>query len=91
MGEIIPKGFIMFTINVTRECGCFKRSPYENNQSFESKDDALIEALAMQNHMNEKFCGKHAFETEETGNTFTIHMDEKQQASGGCCGGGHCS
>jgi len=81
----------MFTINVTRECGCFKRSPYENNTTFESKDDALIEALAMQNHMNEKFCGKHAFKAEESGDTFTIHMGEKQQASGGCCGGGHCS
>ncbi len=81
----------MFTINVARECGCFKRSPYENNKQFENKDDALIEAMNMQNHMNEKFCGKHVFETAEDGNTFTINVGEKQQASGGCCGGGHCS
>ena len=80
----------MFTINVARECGCFKKSPYENNSTFENKDDALIEAMAMQKHMNEEFCGKHAFETAENGSTFTINMGEKQQASGGCCGGGHC-
>jgi hypothetical protein len=81
----------MFNINIARECGCFKRSPYENNISFENKDDALIEARAMQNHMNEKFCQKHAFVTEESGDTFTIHVNDKQQAnSGGCCGGGHC-
>ena len=90
--KIIPKGFTMFTINVTRECGCFKRSPYENNMQFDNKDDALIQAKAMEKHMNEKFCGKHMFATEETGNTFTIHMGERQHASsGGCCGGGHCS
>lgn len=81
----------MFTINVARECGCFKRSPYENNTTFESKDEALMEAMAMQKHMNEKFCGKHAFEATEAGDTFTINVGEKQQTSGGCCGGGHCS
>lgn len=82
----------MFTINVARECGCFKRSPYENNMQFDNKDDALIQAKAMEKHMNEKFCGKHMFATEEAGDTFTIHVGERQQASsGGCCGGGHCS
>ena len=34
----------MFTINVEKECGCFKRSAYDNNMSFESKDDALLQA-----------------------------------------------
>jgi hypothetical protein len=46
----------------------------------------------MENHMNEKFCQKHAFITEETGDNFTIKVAEKPRAtSGGCCGGGHCS
>ena len=82
----------MFTINVERECGCFKRSAFNNNESFNSKDDALIQAKQMENHMNEKFCQKHEFITEETGDSFTIRVAEKPRAtSSGCCGGGHCS
>jgi len=37
----------MFTINVDKECGCFKRSMYENNQGFHDKDTALTEATTM--------------------------------------------
>ncbi|MCH9740275.1 MAG: hypothetical protein K0U38_05490 [Epsilonproteobacteria bacterium] len=82
----------MFTINVDKECGCFKRSPYENNQAHSSKDDALIQAQLMVNHMNEKFCKKHEFTLREDGQNFSIAMDmRQQQASSGCCGGGHCS
>ncbi|MBU1667571.1 hypothetical protein KKC13_04075 [bacterium] len=82
----------MFTINVEKECGCFKKSPYDNNMSFESKDDALIQAQTMVNHMNTKFCQKHEFELSEDGQNFSIAMDmRQQQAHSGCCGGGHCS
>lgn len=82
----------MFTINVNKECGCFKRSPYDNNMSFESKDDALIQAQSMVNHMNTKFCQKHEFTLSEDGQNFNIAMDMRQQpAASGCCGGGHCS
>lgn len=84
----------MSTINIAQECGCFKRSPLENNKQFESKDDALIEAMNMKKHMNEKFCGKHGFELSEDGENFSIAMKAPaaaQPASGGCCGGGHCS
>lgn len=80
----------MYTITVDKECGCFKRSAYENNMSFESKDDALIQANLMQTHMNTKFCGKHDFELSEDGDNFLIKMDLAAQKSG-CCGGGHCS
>jgi len=45
----------MFTININQECGCFKRSPYENNKTYSSKDDALLQAQLMVNHMNIKF------------------------------------
>jgi hypothetical protein len=81
----------MFTINVTKECGCFKKSDYTNGMSFQSKDDALIQAQLMTNHMNTKFCQKHDFQLIEDGQTFTIQVEEAQQASSGCCGGGHCS
>ncbi|MBD3793923.1 MAG: hypothetical protein IE889_07175 [Campylobacterales bacterium] len=81
----------MFTINVEKECGCFKKSAFENNKSFNSKDDALLQAQIMTNHMNEKFCQKHKFTLREDGNSFSIAVDMKAAAHSGCCGGGHCS
>ena len=84
----------MFTINVDKECGCFKRSMYDNNQGFNDKDTALIEATSMLRTMNEEFRQKHEFVLSEEGNTFQIVMSarpqEAGQSSGGCCGGGHC-
>ncbi|MBD3788965.1 MAG: hypothetical protein IE885_01145 [Campylobacterales bacterium] len=80
----------MATIIVEKECGCFQRSAYENNKTFDSKDDALLQAKLMVNHMNDKFCQKHAFELREEGENFHIAVDMRQQHSG-CCGGGHCS
>ncbi len=80
----------MSTINLDRECGCFRKSNLRNNQSFESKDDALIEAQKMVAHMNEKFCGKHNFTLMENGEDFSIILGEAVR-SGGCCGGGHCA
>jgi hypothetical protein len=84
----------MFTINVDKECGCFKRSMYENDQKFYSKDSALIEAQSMLRTMNEEFCQKHEFTLSENGDNFSIAMSVRAQEaskSGGCCGGGHCS
>lgn len=80
----------MYTINVDKECGCFRRSSFENNVSFQSNDDALIKANEMVKHMNDKFCGKHGFSFIEDGNTFQISMTAPLTTSG-CCGGGHCS
>ena len=82
----------MYTINIDKECGCFKKSAYKNNMSFESKDDALIEARLMESYMNQKFCQKHLFTLIENGNTFQIERSDKpKDSNGGCCGGGHCS
>ena len=82
----------MFKITVDKECGCFKKSDFENNKSFDSKDDALIEAQNMVNVMNNDFCRKHDFTLREDGAIFSISMDvPKQQSHSGCCGGGHCS
>lgn len=82
----------MFTINVEKECGCFKKSAYDNNMSFESKDDALMQARLMESHMNQKFCQTHHFTLTENGDTFSIGVEMKpKEAAGGCCGGGHCS
>jgi len=64
----------MFKIIVERECGCFKRSHFNNNVEVDSKDDALVKALEMVKIMNEDFCGKHKFKVEEAGDTFVIKM-----------------
>ncbi len=81
----------MFTINIEKACGCFKKSAFENNQSFESKDDALIEAMAMVKTMNEEWCQKHEFLFSEDGEQFQIAVSPRSKAHSGCCGGGHCS
>lgn len=65
----------MFTINVEKECGCFKREGYKNNQTFETKEAAMKEAEGMVEDMNETFCQKHVFEIEDNGETITIKMD----------------
>jgi len=64
----------MYKIVVDRECGCFRRSSYENNQEIESKDEALEKSLEMVETMNETFCQKHKFALEEAGDTFLIKM-----------------
>jgi len=82
----------MYTILVDKECGCFKKSEYENNIQFHSKDDALLEASQMQTYMNSKFCNKHDFVLKEDGDNFLIEVSMQQAPTkSGCCGGGHCS
>lgn len=79
----------MFTVKVEKECGCFRKSGIENNKKFESKDDALINAMNTTKKMNQDFCQKHEFNVVENGNSIVIKVDER--AKSGCCGGGHCS
>jgi len=76
----------MHKIIVEKECGCFKKSNFENNKVVESKDEALMESMNMVNVMNNDFCGKHEFKLQEVGNDFVIAFNES--TSNGCCGGG---
>jgi hypothetical protein len=69
----------MFTINIDKESGCFKRSMNKNNQGSHDKDTALIEATAMLSTMNEEFGKKHEFALAENGNTFQITMTARPQ------------
>ena len=79
----------MFKVTVEKECGCFRKSDIKNNQTFDNKDDALIEAMNLTKHMNQEFCQKHKFNVVENGNTILIKVDERAKST--CCGGGHCS
>ena len=64
----------MYTVTVPQQCGCFKRSDFQASQSFESKDQALLEASALVQEMNETFCNKHLFSVLEDGEHFTISL-----------------
>lgn len=79
----------MFTVQMEKECGCFKRSDFQNNMQFATKDDALMQALEMAKDMNEEFCQKHEFTVAEEGDQIKIRVEERRKS--GCCGGGHCS
>lgn len=65
----------MSKIIVEKECGCFKRSDFENHKEYESKEQALTEALAMAEDMNETFCQKHNFQVVEQGDDVVIKME----------------
>ena len=78
----------MYTIKVAQECGCFKRSDLVNNITRNNKDEALSEALAMSNQMNNEFCGKHNFHVIEISNNLIISSRAPEQSS--CCGDGCC-
>ncbi len=79
----------MITLKIQKECGCFKKSKIENNQKFQSKDAALMEAMNLSRKMNEEFCKKHKFKAIEDGDTILILVDEHQKTT--CCGSGYCS
>ena len=83
----------MSKIIVSKECGCFKKSDFENNMSFSSKDDALISAQSMVRVMNNDFCGKHEFTLSDDGTDMYIDVQSTggEESHTGCCGGGHCS
>jgi hypothetical protein len=82
----------MYAIKVEKECGCFKKSDYSQHMGFANKDDALSQAILMENHMNREFCQKHEFKAVEVDERLImIRVSERSKSQGGCCGGGHCS
>jgi hypothetical protein len=64
----------MIAVKMEKQCGCFKRSDFQDEQTFESKEEALKEALAMCEDMNETFCQKHNFSVVEEGDTMMIKL-----------------
>ena len=66
----------MYQVNVEKECGCFRKSDMSAQKSFNSKDEALIEAQNMVKTMNDEFCKKHSFHVIENGNTFVVAMQQ---------------
>jgi hypothetical protein len=80
----------MFTVEVEKECGCFRRSEYQKEKSFDTRDEAFLYSKALEELMNEEFCGKHRFIAKELSDTeFMVRVGDNPKG-GGCCGGGHC-
>ena len=69
----------MYTIQIEKECGCFKKSGFENNLTFENKADAIAKARVMECLMNQEFCFKHFFEAVDYGDTIMIHSTLRPQ------------
>lgn len=81
----------MFTVQMEHECGCFKRSEYTNNKSFETQKDAYNYSNILAELMNEEFCGKHMFVSEKmAGDEFLIRVVDNPNA-GSCGTGGESS
>jgi hypothetical protein len=51
----------MYTVQMEKECACFKKSEYSNNMTFETQKDAYNYAKIVAEFMNEEFCGQHIF------------------------------
>ncbi len=51
----------MYTVQMEKECGCFKKSEYKNNLTFETQKDAYQYATTVAEFMNEEFCNTHIF------------------------------
>lgn len=64
----------MTTVRMEKECGCFKKSSFKAIQEFASKEEALKEAVAMCEDMNETFCQKHIFSIEENNDELIIKV-----------------
>lgn len=75
----------MYTVEVSQECACFKKSEYENKKSFDNQQDAYNYANIVSEFMNEDFCSTHLFVPKRVGdNEFLIGVVDNPNA--GSCG-----
>ncbi|MEA1879926.1 MAG: hypothetical protein U9N11_04725 [Campylobacterota bacterium] len=75
----------MYTVKVAHECGCFKKSEYKNEKSFDTQRDAYNYSNILAEFMNEDFCTKHVFSAQRAGErAFVINVSENPNS--GSCG-----
>lgn len=65
----------MTTIEIEKECGCFRKSGLSLSQTFDTKSQALNVAQSMVDEMNEIFCQKHLFSIVEEEHKLIIKVD----------------
>jgi len=64
----------MITVKMQKLCGCFRKSSYEDMQTFENIEDAKNKAKEICDDMNMNFCHKHKFMPVIENNEITIKM-----------------
>ena len=81
----------MYTVQMEKECECFKKSEYENNVSFQTQQEAYKYANVLAELMNEEFCGKHIFDAQlAEGDLFVIRVALNAKTVSGCSTGVSC-
>jgi len=63
----------MYTLEIEKECGCFKKSGIEKTMTFESREDMYNKARVLECLMNQQFCMTHFFEAVDYGDKIVIH------------------
>ena len=78
----------MYTVHIEHECGCFKKSEYESEKSFETQKDAYNYSNIVAEFMNEEFCQKHYFFSQKVGDTvFMIRVTDNPNSASSCSSG----
>lgn len=63
----------MYTIEIEKECSCFKKSGLEKVMTFDTREDMYNKARVLECRMNQEFCMKHFFEAVDYGDKIVIH------------------
>ena len=64
----------MYKVNVMNPCSCFIKNGFVETQSFDTKEDAKIEADYLIGIMKSNFCQKHEFSRSEQFGSHTIYI-----------------
>ncbi len=81
----------MYTVQIEKECSCFKKSDYTNNNTFKTQQDAYNYANIVAELMNEEFCSQHKFYSQKAdGNNFLIRVAINTTDVSGCSTGVSC-
>ena len=62
----------MYKVHIENECACFKKSVFENNLTYDRKEDAQLKAKVLECRMNQEFCHTHYFEAEDRGDIIVL-------------------
>ena len=69
----------MYTIEIEKECGCFKKSGLNNPMTFDTREDMYNQARVLECRMNQEFCMKHFFEAVDYGEKIIIRSTERPE------------
>ncbi|PHQ90839.1 MAG: hypothetical protein COB42_04400 [Sulfurimonas sp.] len=62
----------MYRVHIEKECSCFIKGSFVNDEVFKDKADAQMKAKIIECRMNQEFCHTHYFEAEDMGDEIII-------------------